>query len=73
MANSNQERAFNKAQACETNGHDFFSHLREKSQHLEHEFKRYSEDTEQYIKKNPVKSTIFAGIAGLLLGKLLSK
>lgn len=56
-----------------TNGEAFFTRMKEKSEHLEHELKRYGDNTEQYIKKNPVKSTILAGIAGLILGKFLSR
>lgn len=40
---------------------------------LEHEIEEYWHVAEGYMKKNPVKSTIIAGVVGLFLGKLLSK
>lgn len=45
----------------------------EKGEHAEEELKKYADTVEKYIKKHPVKSTILAGVAGLLLGKLLAK
>lgn len=40
---------------------------------LEHDIEQYMHATENYVRKNPVKSTILAGVVGLVLGKLLSK
>jgi ElaB/YqjD/DUF883 family membrane-anchored ribosome-binding protein len=68
------ERAYNKPnldEAPETS--PFFTRMREKSEHLEEEVKKYGDNMDKYIKKNPVKSTVIAGVVGLLLGKLLSR
>ncbi len=45
----------------------------EKAHELEHEVELYARQTEKYIKNNPVKATIIAGVLGILVGKLLSK
>lgn len=71
MAHS--DRPYNKPTPIEANGEALFTRIREKSEHWEHELKKYGDNADQYIRKNPVKSTIMAGIAGLLLGKFLSK
>lgn len=47
--------------------------LKEKAHELEEEMEVYAKAIKQYIKKNPVKSTVIAGIGGILLGKLLGK
>jgi ElaB/YqjD/DUF883 family membrane-anchored ribosome-binding protein len=46
---------------------------KEKGQALKQQTQQYAEKLEQKIWKNPVKSTIIAGISGLILGKFLKK
>jgi ElaB/YqjD/DUF883 family membrane-anchored ribosome-binding protein len=72
---AHHERSSDKHHAEQSlgNAESLFTRMREKGEHFEHELKRYSDTVDTYIRKNPVKSTIMAGIAGLLLGKLLSK
>jgi ElaB/YqjD/DUF883 family membrane-anchored ribosome-binding protein len=67
------ERTFNKNNLGEGQGGAFFSRMMEKGEHLEEELKKYGDTLDVYIKKNPVKSTVIAGVAGLLLGKFLSR
>jgi ElaB/YqjD/DUF883 family membrane-anchored ribosome-binding protein len=64
------EKKLDKAVA---NGEAFFTVMKEKGEHMEQEVKKYADNVESYIKQHPVKSTIFAGIAGLILGKFLMK
>ncbi|MFI4956363.1 MAG: hypothetical protein ACHQAX_04045 [Gammaproteobacteria bacterium] len=47
--------------------------LKEKAEEIEQEVEVYTKAVGQYIKKNPIKSTIIAGVAGIFLGKLLGK
>lgn len=61
-----ENRATAKAEAL-------FHELASKSGRITSEMKDYTEATTQYIRRHPVRSTIFAGIAGIILGKLLSK
>ncbi len=71
---ANHERTYEKSSTSrERDAEALFTRLREKGMHYEHELKRYSENVDTYIKKNPVKSTLIAGVLGLMLGKLLSK
>lgn len=56
-----------------SNGEAFFSRMKEKSEFFEHEIKKYGDSLDHYIKKNPVKATVIAGVAGLLLGKFIAK
>jgi ElaB/YqjD/DUF883 family membrane-anchored ribosome-binding protein len=51
----------------------FVARMKEKSVQAEKELKKAADNVDKYIKKHPVKSTIIAGVAGLLLGKFLSK
>jgi ElaB/YqjD/DUF883 family membrane-anchored ribosome-binding protein len=64
------EKKLNKAVA---NGEAFFTVMKEKGEHIEEEVKKYADNVDTYIKKHPVKATIFAGIAGLFVGKFLMK
>lgn len=47
--------------------------IKEKAHEIEEEVEAYAKIAKQYIKKNPVKSTVIAGIAGIFIGKLLGR
>ena len=47
--------------------------MAEKAEALEIEVEAYTKAATQYIKKNPLKSTAFAALAGIFLGKLLGR
>jgi ElaB/YqjD/DUF883 family membrane-anchored ribosome-binding protein len=51
----------------------FLGKILERGEIAEEEFKKHADTLEKYIKKHPVRSTLIAGVAGLVLGKLLSK
>lgn len=68
-----QERLFGKNNHCEEQGRAFFTRMLEKGEHLEDELKKYGDSMDIYIKKNPVKATVIAGVAGLILGKFLAR
>lgn len=44
-----------------------------KSGKITSEVQEYTDATAQYIRRHPVRSTIIAGLAGIIVGKLLSK
>lgn len=52
---------------------DFLHKIVGKSGQLKTDLEGYSEVTVQYIRRHPVRSTLIAGLAGIVLGKLLSK
>lgn len=59
---------------CESSKMEALIHdLASKSSKIGAEVQEYGDATAQYIRRHPVRSTIIAGVAGLLLGKLLSK
>ncbi len=45
--------------------------LKDKAEEIELEVEVYTKAVAQYIKQNPIKSTVIAGVAGIFLGKLL--
>jgi ElaB/YqjD/DUF883 family membrane-anchored ribosome-binding protein len=69
-----QERTYHKPSLSEASENvPFFTRMKEKSEHIEEEVKKYGDSMDRYIKKNPVKSTVIAGVVGLILGKFLAK
>jgi len=71
---AHQERTYNQPKMGEQpEVAHFFTRMKEKGQHFEEEVKKYGDTMDRYIKKNPVKSTVIAGVVGLFLGKLLSR
>ena len=44
-----------------------------KSQEIKSEIEEYTDVATQYVQRHPVRSTLLAGLAGIILGKLLSK
>lgn len=63
----------NKVHTIEKDVEARIEELRERAHEIEEDMEAYAKAAKQYIKKNPIKSTVLAGIAGIVLGKLLSK
>ena len=61
----------NKVHHIENDIESRLEDLKVKAEEIEVEVEVYTKAVAQYIKKNPIKSTVMAGVAGLLLGKLL--
>lgn len=51
----------------------FLHEIANKSSKISSDVQEYTDATAQYIRRHPVRSTLIAGIAGLIIGKLLSK
>ncbi len=69
----NSERPTSFSDKMKLNGERKMQQFTRTASDLEHEIEVYWHQAEGYMKKNPVKSTIIAGVVGLFLGKLLSK
>ena len=63
----------NKVHHIEKDIESRIEELKGKAEEIEQEVEVYTKAVTHYIKKNPVKSTIIAGVAGIFLGKLLGK
>jgi ElaB/YqjD/DUF883 family membrane-anchored ribosome-binding protein len=60
--------SYNKREV-ESEAENLIHSMTEKAEAIEHEVEAYAKQTTQYIKKNPVKSTVIAAVAGILFGK----
>ncbi len=55
----------------ESEAESLIREINEKAETIEDELEAYTKATTNYIKKNPVKSTVIAAVAGIIVGKLL--
>lgn len=67
------KEAFSKIENLEHKAESFLHDIASRSGKLSSEVQEYGDATAQYIRRHPVRSTIIAGVAGIIIGKLLSK
>lgn len=69
--NSNGHGSKRPGERAAEHSESFFDRMMEKGEYAEEEIKKYAKTADHYIQKHPVRSTIIAGVVGLLLGKLI--
>jgi ElaB/YqjD/DUF883 family membrane-anchored ribosome-binding protein len=76
-SHNGSKEAFSKLESLEHNAsakaEALIHEIAQRSSKLGSDVQEYTDATAQYIRRHPVRSTIIAGVAGLILGKLLSK